>query len=128
MEYPVADTTTFIRWFQDLGQHDVPSVGGKNASLGELYRELGAAGVRVPNGFAITTDGYRHFMQASGLAATVENLLRGLQVGQLSVLAARGQAIRHAILAATIPADLQDAIVSAYQRLGAGAPIDVAVR
>ena len=53
---------SFIRWFRDITLQDVPLVGGKNASLGELYRELRRAGVRVPNGFAITAGGYRHFL------------------------------------------------------------------
>jgi pyruvate,water dikinase len=61
----------FIRWFTDLGVNDVPLVGGKNASLGELYRELASAGVQVPNGFAITADAYRDFMRRTGLADTV---------------------------------------------------------
>ena len=52
--------TSFVRWFGDLGLTDVPLVGGKNASLGELYRRLSEAGVRVPNGFAITADAYWH--------------------------------------------------------------------
>ena len=56
----------FIRWFGELGLADVPRVGGKNASLGELCQQLSGAGVRVPNGFAVTADGYRHFMRVSG--------------------------------------------------------------
>jgi pyruvate,water dikinase len=52
----------FIRWFDEISIADVPLVGGKNASLGELYRELGKAGVRVPNGFAVTAEGYRFFV------------------------------------------------------------------
>ena len=52
----------YIRWFNDLGMADVPLVGGKNASLGEMYRELAAEGVRVPNGFAITAEAYRHVL------------------------------------------------------------------
>jgi pyruvate,water dikinase len=103
-------------------------VGGKNASLGELYRQLSGAGVRVPNGFAITADGYRYFMQGAGLAAQVKGLLSGLEVTNLAVLAERGLAIRHAITAAEIPADLQDAIVAAYEQLGDGTATDVAVR
>jgi pyruvate,water dikinase len=118
----------YIRWFSDLGLADVPAVGGKNASLGELYRELARAGVRVPNGFAITADAYRHFMRASGLADKIADLLQGLEVTNLAGLAERGQAIRHAITAADLPADLQEAIVTAYERLGDGAAIDVAVR
>ena len=118
----------YIRWFSDLGLGDVPSVGGKNASLGELYRELASAGVRVPNGFAITADGYRHFLQVTGLNARIAELLGGLQVRDLTALAERGLAIRHAITAADLPGDLQDAIVAAYDQLGDGVAIDVAVR
>ena len=53
----MAHSSRFVRWFEEIGIDDVPLVGGKNASLGEMYRELSAAGVRVPNGFAITADG-----------------------------------------------------------------------
>ena len=60
------DAAAFVRWFREIGLRDVALVGGKNASLGELYRELTGTGVRIPNGFAITAEGYRHFMQASG--------------------------------------------------------------
>jgi pyruvate,water dikinase len=119
---------TFIRWFDDIGLGDVPLVGGKNASLGELYRELSRVGVRVPNGFAVTADAYRHFMHVTGLAGTVDTLTKGLEPRDLAALAERGLAIRHAILGAALPEDLQQAITNAYRRLGDGAPIDVAVR
>ena len=119
---------SFVRWFSEIGMDDVSSVGGKNASLGELYRELAAAGVRVPNGFAITADGYRRFVQASGLDEKIGTILRGLEVGNLADLAQRGLAIRQAMTAADLPPDLQAGIVSAYERLGEGKPIDVAVR
>jgi pyruvate,water dikinase len=119
---------TFIRWFDDIGLGDVPLVGGKNASLGELYRELSRAGVRVPNGFAVTAEAYRRFMHVTGLAGTVDALTRGLRPTNLAALAERGLAIRQAILGAALPDDLQKAITDAYRRLGDGAPIDVAVR
>jgi pyruvate,water dikinase len=121
-------TEPFIRWFSDIGLGDVSLVGGKNASLGELYRELSRAGVRVPNGFAITADGYHRFMHATGAAGTVEHLTKGLQPGNLADLAERGLAIRQAILAAPLPDDLQTAIAEAYDRLDDGLAIDVAVR
>ena len=127
-ESPVPGGPSFIRWFGDLGLADVSVVGGKNASLGELYRQLSGAGVRVPNGFAITADGYRHFMQGAGLAAKVKGLLSGLEVTNLADLADRGLAIRHAITAAEMPADLQEAIVAAYDQLGGSTGVDVAVR
>jgi pyruvate, water dikinase len=124
----VAHASPYIRWFDDIGLGDVPLVGGKNASLGELYRQLSGAGVRVPNGFAVTAEAYRHFMHTSGLADTVEALTKGLQVADLAELAARGLAIRQAMLAAEMPADLQAAILDAYRQLGDTEPIDVAVR
>ena|ERR1043165_524087 len=88
--------SSYIRWFGDLGLGDVPAVGGKNASLGELYREMASAGVRVPNGFAITADGYRYFLQPTGLAMRISDLLRGLDVANLAQLAERGLAVRQA--------------------------------
>ncbi|MCX8138220.1 MAG: hypothetical protein N3E46_00870, partial [Gemmataceae bacterium] len=57
----------WIRWFQELGLSDVGLVGGKNASLGELYRELTPVGVRVPNGFAVTAEAYRHILRVHQL-------------------------------------------------------------
>ena len=124
----MADASTFIRWFSDIGLGDVPVVGGKNASLGELYRELSGAGVRVPNGFAITAEGYRHFMRSTGLSSTVDAIARGLKPGNLADLAERGLAIRQAVVGASLPSDLEEAILAAYDRLGGGAAIDVAVR
>jgi pyruvate,water dikinase len=118
----------FIRWFSDIGLGDVPLVGGKNASLGEMYRGLSGFGVRVPNGFAITADGYRHFMHMTGLASTVDKITKRLEPGNLAILAERGLAIRQAIVGATLPEDLAAAIVEAYDRLGNGEPLDVAVR
>src|SRR5687767_6512248 len=105
----VSDTGSYIRWFREIGLRDVALVGGKNASLGELYRELTGVGVHVPNGFAITADGYKYFMQASGLAERVTTILRGLDVTNLAELAQRGLAIRQAITATELPSDLKDA-------------------
>jgi pyruvate, water dikinase len=128
LERPMPDTVSSIRWFSDIGLGDVPLVGGKNASLGELYRELANSGVRVPNGFAITAAAYRHFLETSGVASRIAALLADLDVADLAQLAERGRAIRDAITAAELPSDLQDEIVSAYLRLGEGLAIDVAVR
>ena len=61
----------YIRLFDELGIDDVPLVGGKNASLGEMYRNLSETGVKVPNGFAITADAYRYFLEANGLTARI---------------------------------------------------------
>jgi pyruvate,water dikinase len=124
----VPNGSTFIRWFSDIGLGDVALVGGKNASLGELYQQLSRAGVAVPNGFAVTADAYRHFMHATSLASTVDRLTKGLEPGNLAILAERGLAIRQAIVGAALPEDLRLAIVEAYDRLSEGAPVDVAVR
>ena len=121
-------TSQFIRWFSEITLADVPLVGGKNASLGEMYRELSSAGVRVPNGFAITATAYRHFMSETGLAETVEALTKGLHTADLAMLAERGLAIRQAIVSASLPLDLQNAIAAAYHALGNGKLVDVAVR
>ena len=124
----MANESTFIRGFNEIGLGDVSLVGGKNASLGELYRSLSNVGVRVPDGFAVTADAYRHFMRVTGLATTITALTNGLRPNNLSDLAERGLAIRQAILGTTLPDDLQKVITDAYARLGGGAPIDVAVR
>jgi pyruvate,water dikinase len=117
-----------VRWFNEITLQDVPLVGGKNASLGELYRELDAAGVRVPNGFALTAEGYRHFMATTGLDAMVAASLQTLDASNLTDLASCCLSIRQAITTQDLPADLQEALLSAYARLGDGEPIDVAVR
>lgn len=102
----------FVKWFSDIGLDDVPSVGGKNASLGEMYRELSAQGVPVPNGFAITTEAYRRFTAKLPLKARKGS----------------GEEARRAILATEFPTELEAAIVAAYDRLGGGQDVAVAVR
>ena len=68
-------TTRFMRWFRDLTIADVGLVGGKNASRGEMYRELTSQGITIPNGFAITAAGYRHVLQIDGLAKKLRVML-----------------------------------------------------
>lgn len=110
----------FIKWFNEITIHDVAMVGGKNASLGEMVRELGSAGIRVPNGFAITTDAYWHFVRSNHLEDIIRNSLNDLN----------GSGVRSAILNAQIPSDLQTSILEAYRQLGMeyGENTDVAVR
>jgi pyruvate,water dikinase len=72
---------SFIRWFEDIGAGDIESVGGKNASLGEMARNLGRSGIKVPPGFAITVDGYRHFMEANNLEQLIAAKLAELKCG-----------------------------------------------
>jgi hypothetical protein len=119
----------FIRWFADLGMDDIPSVGGKNANLGELYRELTPRGIRVPNGFAVTATGYGHFLKSGNLVETIRSLLSGLDTRNLSDLAERGRHVRERILATPLPHDLELEILAAYAKLGEqyGPGTDVAV-
>ena len=127
---PATDSNPFIKWFRELSIGDIPLVGGKNASLGEMFRELAPKGVRVPDGFAITSDAYRHFLRSAGLDEEIARLLGGLDTRDMDNLRERGQRVRHAILAAKLPADLEAAIVAAYHEFSSdsGAPTDVAVR
>ena len=120
----------WVRWFDELGLDDVPLVGGKNASLGELRRALAPRGVRIPDGFATTADAYRGFLHDAGLHGAVDGALAGLDVQDLGRLQQAGRTVREAILAAELPAPLADAVRAAYRRLEAeyGAGCDVAVR
>jgi pyruvate,water dikinase len=108
----------------------VALVGGKNAPLGELYRELTPGGIRVPNGFAVTADGYRHVLTENKLAPMIRDALAGLDTRDLTQLAERGRWIREAVLAARVPDDLRREIMAAYARLceEAREEVDVAVR
>ena len=121
---------SFIKWFADISIDDVPLVGGKNASLGEMFRELADKGVQVPDGFAITADAFRHFILQAGIDARIRGILADLDTSDVRDLGARGHAARQAILDATLPDDLQARIVSAYRRLqgSQASPLDVAVR
>ena len=107
-------TTRFIRWFRDITMADVGLVGGKNASLGEMCRELIPRGISVPNGFAITAAGYRYVLQVGGLAQTIQSILSDLNTADLTNLAERGRRVRDAILATPFPGDLQQEIGEAY--------------
>jgi pyruvate,water dikinase len=120
----------WIRWFDELGLADVPLVGGKNASLGELRRALAPLGVRIPDGFATTAGAYRAFLHESGGDAAVGCAMAGLDVRDLDRLQAAGRAARAAILGAEIPRPIAAAVREAYRRLEAeyGADCDVAVR
>ncbi|HUG18030.1 MAG TPA: phosphoenolpyruvate synthase [Planctomycetaceae bacterium] len=120
----------YIRWFEHLAIEHVSLVGGKNASLGEMYRELASAGVRVPNGFAITAEAYRQFLKETKLDRRIVEVLEGLDVNDVDNLRKRGSRVRQSILSEELPADLRQEILAAYARLGDDREqlIDVAVR
>jgi pyruvate,water dikinase len=68
----------YIRWFEDIKIEDVPVVGGKNASLGEMYRELTSSGIKIPNGFAVTADAYRLVLSSAGILSALKITMAGL--------------------------------------------------
>jgi len=124
------ENPVYISWFADITIEDIPQVGGKNASLGEMVRELSSQGVAVPNGFAITADGYRHFITSAGLDEFVSETLAGLDADDVADLSHRAHLVREAIRSAPMPADLRDEITAAYRKLQGGQdrPLDTAVR
>jgi pyruvate, water dikinase len=125
----VFPTRSFIKRFGDITIKDIPTVGGKTASLGEMFRELAPQGVKVPNGFAITAEAYRYFLREGGLDKRIDKLLEGLDTRDIDALRKCGSAIREEILATALPTDLETEILGAYDELRASSKtFDVAVR
>jgi pyruvate,water dikinase len=122
--------TQFILWFKDLTIKDVPFVGGKNASLGEMYKNLTTKGVNVPNGFAVTAYAYRYFLKKAKIEKQIKQILSDLDTKNMQNLAERGRKVRETILKAEFPEELKNAITSAYKKLSKeyGKNTDVAVR
>ncbi|MFZ5774312.1 MAG: phosphoenolpyruvate synthase [Thermodesulfobacteriota bacterium] len=120
----------FILWFDDIGIEDVPLVGGKNASLGEMHQKLTSKGVAVPNGFAITAYAYRHLLKTAGIAKAIEDALEGLDTHDLRNLQERGKKARDIIRTAEFPEDLRKEVLESYKKMEAeyGPNVDVAVR
>ena len=120
----------FIKWYGEVGIADVPSVGGKNAALGEMYSNLVPLGVNVPDGFALTADAYRYFFKKTGLDEKIKEILSDINTHDIRNLQIRGKKIREVILKAILPQDLQDKVTEAYLQMEKkyGENIDVAVR
>ncbi|MFZ5759804.1 MAG: phosphoenolpyruvate synthase [Thermodesulfobacteriota bacterium] len=120
----------FILWFDDIGIEDVPMVGGKNASLGEMYQKLTSKGVAVPHGFAITAYAYRYLLEKAGVEAAIREVLADLDTHDMKNLSERGEKVRHIIRHAEFPDDLRQEIIEAYKKMEAeyGPNVDVAVR
>jgi len=106
-----------ILWFHELGIKDVPLVGGKNASLGEMYQKLTKQGIKVPYGFAVTAHAYFTFIKEAKIDDDIRRILKGLNTHDVEDLVARGQKVRHVILNAEFPEKLKKEIVSAYKKL-----------
>jgi len=113
-----ANHKTFILWFREIGIGDVPLVGGKNASLGEMYQKLESKGIRVPNGFAVTAYAYRYFLKYAGIEEEIKRTLHDLDTSDYGQLSMKGRQIREIISYAEFPPDLAHAIYSAYDQLG----------
>ncbi len=120
----------FVLWFDQLGIEDVPRVGGKNASLGEMYRKLNPEGVNIPNGFAITAQAYFYFLEQAGVADEIRDVLSDLDTTDIKNLMSRGKQVRDIILKSEFPEDLRADIVEGYRHLQIqyGDNVDVAVR
>ncbi|MFH1589433.1 MAG: phosphoenolpyruvate synthase [archaeon] len=120
----------FVLWFDQTGIEDVGLVGGKNASLGEMYKHLTSKGVKVPNGFSITAYAYHYLLDKAGIRDAIRGVLSDLDTSNMHNLQERGSKVRHIIRTAEFPQELRDTIVIAYGNLCKqyGENIDVAVR
>jgi pyruvate,water dikinase len=125
-----SDDKKLIYWFSELGISDVPTVGGKNASLGEMFSNLTGKGVRIPDGFAVSAYAYNYYVESTGIRGQIEALLRGLKATDLTMLAERGEKIRNLIRGTPMPKDLEQAIMDGYDELSKryGMEVDTAVR
>ena len=119
-----------ILWFNQLSLEDVPLVGGKNASLGEMYSELSRKGVNIPNGFTLTSRAYWYYLKYNGIDKKLKEIFLRFNPKDLKSLQETGKTARNLILKADFPEDLKKEIIRAYQKLGKeyGENPDVAVR
>ena len=122
--------TKFILWFNEIWIEDVPLVGGKNASLGEMYTNLTPKGVNIPNGFAITAYAYRYLLEQTGAQEKIKEILSDLNTEDMDNLAERGAKVRRLIKNLEFPDDLRKAIIDWYKKMEEmyGKNVDVAVR
>lgn len=118
----------YILWFEEISNDDVDLVGGKGASLGEMYRELSSKGITVPDGFACTSASYRYFIEKAGIGPKIKELLVDTSDGKK--LKRAGKAVRDLILQSEFPDDLCKALVDSYKKMEEkyGNNVDVAVR
>jgi len=122
------DNSKAVRWFSELGMDDVPEVGGKNASLGEMISNLTSLGIKVPDGFATTADAYREFLAYQGLDDKINAMLDVLDVDNVNDLVEAGGKIREMVMQAPLPESLDRDVREAYQTLNPNDLGQVAVR
>lgn len=122
----------YLKFFEEISLEDIPQVGGKNASLGEMYHHLRPKGVNLPNGVATTSAAYYYFLEHAGINQKIEEALEGLDIHNMQDLAARGEHIRSLITNAQLPPDFEEEIKRGYkelsQKCGVDGDIVVAVR
>lgn len=123
-------TPEYVLFFEEVGIEDVPLVGGKNASLGEMYQKLSGQGVRIPNGFATTADAYRHMLDKAGAWDRLHAELDGLDPDDVAALARKAKRAREIVYGAGLPDDLAAQILEGYRRLQSeyGEDVSLAVR
>jgi pyruvate,water dikinase len=120
----------YIKFFSEISAKDTALVGGKNANLGEMYNKLADVGVPVPNGFAVTAEGYDYFIQFNNLEEKIQDVLKGLDTHNIEDLHRRGEEIRNLIKSGEFSEDLKNEILTAFQKLKEeyGEDLTVAVR
>ena len=120
----------YIKWFKEISLKDVEEVGGKNASLGEMYNALTPLGVKVPNGFAVTATAYKHYLDVNNLWEPLKKLFENFDPDDIEQLRRVGKAARELILNAKIPDDLKEEILQGYAELKReyGEDVSLAVR
>ncbi len=111
------ETDKLVLWFNEIELDDIPQVGGKNASLGEMIRELTAKGVNIPDGFAVTAHAYRYLLESAGIKDEMEHILSDLDTHDMHNLSEKGEKLRSLVYNAEIPDDLNRAILDAYRKL-----------
>ncbi|NNE37227.1 MAG: phosphoenolpyruvate synthase, partial [Gammaproteobacteria bacterium] len=106
-----------VKWFEELSLEDIPLVGGKNASLGEMYSRLMPLGIPVPNGFAITVDAYHQIIKNLGGWSKIDRILKAISPDDLHSLSDRAREVRELIYGVGIPLEISDQIIAAYRTL-----------
>ncbi len=121
----------YIKFFKDISLSDVPEVGGKNASLGEMYQKLAPKGINLPNGFATTSKSYYYFIEHAGIRNAIIENFKGLDVTNIKELEKAGVKIRSLIIHSKLPKDFEEEIIEGYRELSkicGGRNLVVAIR